>query len=456
MKYKPILDPNYLPMIEFERLYQIEAKAQQADSLQNCILTLVKNPQQIAQQQILISLSTQLETQTLNYLNRFIKSMLWIYGGYKLYCNVPHEMRNKLQKMFSSEGEQKFDAEFIVEGIFDRKLEIISCAPEQMPKPCSDSASIGGKSGGLRLGFDLGGSDKKIAAIANGQVLFTQSIIWDPYPQEDLNWHRKEVKELYELGASKLPGAVGAMGGSAPGIIMDNKVKVGSLFRGLNNPTQRLQSCDILKEVAKELFGDIPFCLANDGDVTALAGAMILKKNKLLGIAMGTSEAAGYTNAQGAINSWFSELAFVPVDMSADRSQDEWSKDWGTGAEYFSQQAVIRLAPRANISFSAELSKPQKLALVQEKLREGHNEAKNIYQSIGCYLGYALPWYHRFYNMENVLLLGRVLKGLGGQIIITEAEKILADEFPELKLQLFTLSDEDILHGQAMAAASLA
>ncbi|MEM9424360.1 MAG: ROK family protein, partial [Spirochaetota bacterium] len=198
------------------------------------------------------------------------------------------------------------------------------------------------------------------------------------------------------------------------------------------------------------------FRLANDGDVTALAGAMLLKKNNLLGIAMGTSEAAGYANAQGSVNSWFSELAFVPVDMGSSRSQDEWSKDWGTGVEYFSQQAVIRLAPKAGIELPAELAKPRKLSLVQEKLSQGHEGAANIYRSIGCYLAYALPWYHRFYRMENVLLLGRVLKGEGGKILLAEAEKVLAAEFPQLKLQLFTLSDDEILHGQAMAAASLA
>ena len=168
-----------------------------------------------------------------------------------------------------------------------------------MPAPCTQTSDIGGKSGGRRLGFDVGGSDKKIAAVADNEVLFATSIIWDPYPQSDLNWHRREMKQLYELGASKLPGAVEAVGGSAPGIILDNEVKVGSLFRGLTDPAQRAQSCSVFQDVARELFGDIPFRLVNDGDVTALAGAMILKKNNLLGIAMGTSEAAGYTNAQG-------------------------------------------------------------------------------------------------------------------------------------------------------------
>ena len=454
MQHRPILDPNYLPMIEFERQYQ--AAAQEAGLMMNCVLSLVKNPRQVARQEFQISLAPLLQERTMLYLNRFVKSMLWLYGGYRFYSNLPLELTRKLQALFSGQGQQKFDAEFIVEGIFERKLEFCHCALKDMPAPCSEAASVGGKSGGRRLGFDVGGSDKKIAAIAQNNVVFADSIIWDPYPQTDLAWHRREMRELLELGASKLAGGIEAVGGSAPGIIMDDEVKVSSLFRGLNDESQRAESRAMFREMVWQVFGNIPFRLANDGDVTALAGAMILNKNKLLGIAMGTSQAAGYANERGAINSWFSELAFVPVDMGPQRAQDEWSKDWGVGAEYFSQQAVIRLAPKAGIELPPALPKPEKLALVQEKLKEGHAGAADIYRTIGVYLGYALPWYHRFYGMENVLLLGRVLKGEGGKSIIAAAEKVLEDDFPQLNLQLFTLGDERILHGQAMAAAALA
>ncbi|WGK69399.1 hypothetical protein P0082_00650 [Candidatus Haliotispira prima] len=453
MKYKPILDPDYLPMIEFERRYQEMARA--AGPVRYT-LTLVRSPHQVARQEVLLSLATGTEQQSLLYLNRFIKTMLWLYGGYRLYANLPVAWIDRLQKDFSGTGKQKFDVEFIVEGIFDRHLEIIRCEPEHMPAPSIESSEIGRKSGGLRLGFDLGGSDKKIAAIADGKVLFADSIIWDPYPQTDLDWHRREIRELYELGARKLPGPAEAIGGSVPGIVMNNEIKISSLFRGIMDEIGREESRGVFWAESKGIFGDIPYCLANDGDVTALAGAMTLGRNNLLGIAMGTSQAAGYANAKGAVNSWFNELAFVPVDLGPNRALDEWSQDRGTGAEYFSQQAIIRLAPKAGILLPPELDKPGKLALIQEQLRQAHAGAEAIFRTIGCYLGYAIPWYHRFYGMENVLLLGRVLKGEGGRILIAEAEKILADEFPALELSLCTLTDEEILHGQAIAAASLA
>ena len=43
----------------------------------------------------------------------------------------------------------------------------------------------------------------------------------------------------------------------------------------------------------------VPLEVVNDGDVTALAGAMSLEDTGVLGIALGSSEAGGYVNLDG-------------------------------------------------------------------------------------------------------------------------------------------------------------
>ena len=75
---------------------------------------------------------------------------------------------------------------------------------------------------------------------------------------------------------------------------------------------------DIYIRAIRDTFGDVPYCVINDGDVSALAGAMSLNDSSVLGIAMGTSEAVGYVDPQGRITGWLNELAFVPVDAQAD------------------------------------------------------------------------------------------------------------------------------------------
>jgi predicted NBD/HSP70 family sugar kinase len=208
--------------------------------------------------------------------------------------------------------------------------------------------------------------------------------------------------------------------------------------------------------IAKEM-GNIPLEVANDGDVTALAGSIDLNDNRVLGIAMGTSEAVGYINADGGINGWLSELAFAPVDFNEDAMQDEWSGDFGVGCKYFSQDAVIKLATAGGHVFSEESDTPaKKLKEIQALMEKDDALARQIYEDIGVYLAHTLPYYARFYDIKHVLLLGRVVGGKGGNIILDTAKAVIDEEYPELSDLDISMPDEKNRRvGQSIAAASL-
>jgi predicted NBD/HSP70 family sugar kinase len=201
----------------------------------------------------------------------------------------------------------------------------------------------------------------------------------------------------------------------------------------------------------------VPLEVVNDGDVTALAGALSLEENGVLGVAMGSSEAAGYLNPEGRMTGWLSELAFAPVDMNPDALADEWSGDCGVGALYFSQQAVSRLLPAAGIPVPAEMGLPERLRLVQFLMGQEDPRALAIYRTIGVYLGYSAAHYAEFYDFKHLLILGRVTTGKGGAVILSMAREVLAGEFPELAGRVnVQLPDEKSRRvGQACAAASL-
>jgi predicted NBD/HSP70 family sugar kinase len=246
---------------------------------------------------------------------------------------------------------------------------------------------------------------------------------------------------------------VDAIGGSSAGVIMNNQVRASSLFRGVSPQDYETHVRDIFIGLKKR-WNDIPFEVVNDGEVTALAGSMGLEANAVLGVAMGTSEAAGYVDQDGHIKPWLNELAFAPVDYREEGPLDEWSGDRGCGALYFSQQAVARLAPAAGFDFGT-MPFPEQLVKVQEAMKAQDERAAKIYQTIGVCFGYSIAHYADFYAMENLLILGRVTSGEGGEIIIREAEKVLAAEFPELKIKLVVPDEKTKRHGQAVAAASL-
>lgn len=387
------------------------------------------------------------------YLERIVKFLLWSRGGWRLHFEGPAYLAARLAAHYRDTATGRFDANLVAERMFDHPFEVRQVP--QLPAERHSAASLGRHLDGCRIGFDLGGSDRKVAAVVDGKVVFSDETVWDPYFQPDPQYHFEGIMDSLKKAAAHLP-RVDAIGGSAAGIYLENRVKVASLFRGVPPEVFRTRVRDLFLEI-KRAWNDVPFEVVNDGEVTALAGSMSLGKSRVLGISLGTSTAGGYVNAQGNITSWINELAFVPVDYHPDAPTDEWSGDYGCSVQYFSQQAVGRLLAPAGIAVDSNLSLPEKLKQVQGLMNGNDPRARKIYETIGTYLGYAVAHFAEFYDLENVLILGRVTSGPGGDVIIAGAKHVLEVEFPELAGGIsFHIPDEkDKRHGQAVAAASL-
>lgn len=389
------------------------------------------------------------------YIERLVKFLLWARGGYRVHLAGPSALAEPLRKHFRETATGKFDSNLIGERVYDHPIEVVATDAKGLPPEVSKTQPLGRHLDGCRIGFDLGGSDRKVAAVKEGEVVFSEETVWDPYFHPDPQYHFDGIMDSLKKAAAQLP-RVDAIGGSAAGVYVNNRVKVASLFRGVAPDVFNRRVKDLFLEVQRAM-GGVPLEVVNDGEVTALAGSMALGRNAVLGIAMGTSTAGGYVTPEGNITTWLNELAFTPVDYHPDAPRDEWSGDYGVGAQYFSQQAVGRLLPAAGIDVDAKLPLPEKLKHVQKLMDQGDARARKIYQTIGTYLGYGLAHNADFYAFENVLILGRVTSGPGGNIIIEGAKDVLKTEFPELAKRIaFHVPDEkDKRHGQAVAAASL-
>jgi predicted NBD/HSP70 family sugar kinase len=387
------------------------------------------------------------------YIERLVKFLLWQRGGYKVYIGGPHNITEYVRSCYAADGPRKFDYHFMGEQVYEQPFSVVGCSPDEVPPANEAGKPLGRHLDGCRIGFDLGASDRKVSAVVDGKVVFSEEVIWEPRRQTDPDYHYHEIVTALKTAAAKLP-RVDAIGGSSAGIIIDNRPMVASLFRGI--PGERFHEIrDLFNRIRREM--NLPMEVINDGDVTALAGAMSLDDNGVLGIAMGSSEAGGYVDVNGNILGWLSELAFAPVDYNPHGPVDEWSGEIGCGALYFSQQCVFRLASAAGIETPSGLTDAGKLRFVQEKLESGHAGALKIWQSMGIYLGYALAHYADFYQVRHVLILGRCTSGLGGELILKGAKAVLQAEFPELAESMhIQLPDEKSRRvGQSIAAASL-
>lgn len=387
------------------------------------------------------------------YIERLLKFLLWQRGAFRVYVCGPHQIGEVIAECYSTGGSRQFDADFLGRQVYEQPFQVIPCSIEEAPPSHEAGKLLGRHLEGNRIGFDLGASDRKVSAVKDGNIIFSEEVIWEPRKQTDPEYYYREISSALKTAASKLPG-LDAIGGSSAGIYINNRPMVSSLFR--NVPIDRFGEVRSLFERLGRDFG-VPLDVINDGDVSALAGSMSVGENGVLGIALGSSEAAGYVDMKGRITGWLNELCFAPVDYNPSAPRDDWSGDYGCGSSYFSQQCVFRLAPKAGIEIPTGLLDAEKLKFVQEKLEAGHEGAAKIWESMGIMLGYGLAHYADFYEMKHVLLLGRCTSGTGGELLVQGVQKVFAAEFPELlKRSQVHLPDEKTRRvGQSVAAASL-
>ena len=389
------------------------------------------------------------------FIDRIAKTLLWVSGGYKLIIAGSEVVGEYIKNTFCHGGTRDFDVRFM-ERVYEREFEVIVTDLAHAPKELSSASPVGRHLDGCRIGFDAGGSDRKVSAVINGETVYSEEVVWFPKLQSDPEYHYNGILEAMKTAASHMP-RVDAIGVSSAGVYIDNKIMVASLFLKVSDEDFERRVKNMYIDVAREIGENIPIEVANDGDVTALAGAMSLNDNGILGLAMGTSEAAGYVDMDGNITGWLNELAFAPVDFNKDSMVDEWSGDYGCGVKYFSQDAVIKLAPAAGIELDESLSPAEKLKVVQGLMESGDERAKAIYETIGVYFGYTIAYYCEFYDIRQVLIMGRVTSGEGGVILLENAKEVLATEFPELAEKVtLNIPDEKARRvGQSVAAASL-
>lgn len=395
------------------------------------------------------------DDENFRFVERIAKSLLWVAGGYKLTVAGSEAVGNKIKKAFSHGGLRDFDVKFM-ERVYEQDFVVEVCSLSDAPRDKSSASPVGRHLDGCRIGFDAGGSDRKVSAVVDGESVYSEEVVWFPKTNSDPEYHYQGILDAMKTAASKMP-RVDAIGVSSAGVYIDNRIMVASLFLKVSDEDFDKKVKNMYVDIAKEIGGDIPIEVANDGDVTALAGAMDLQDNSVLGIAMGTSEAGGYVDPQGNITGWLNELAFVPVDFCEEAMVDEWSGDYGCGVKYFSQDGVIKLAPYAGIKLDEKLSPAEKLKVVQQLMSEGDENAAAIYDTIGAYFGYAIAYYSEFYDIKHVLIMGRVTSGEGGVILLNRAQEVLDKEFPELseKITLHIPDEKSRRVGQSVAAASL-
>ena len=446
VKNVPALDPGFIPLGLFNRAFLKGAEKPLG-------LAVERAGGEMASVRTFIHGTPDFAEADCYYAERLVKTLLWLKGGFRVYVSGDETVFNYLKAAYADGGAQDFDFHFMG-GVFQQPFEVVWT--ETLPEAVDAPIAMGGHLEGCRIGFDAGGSDRKVSAVIDGESVYSEEVVWFPKITADPDYHYNGIVAALKSAAEHMP-RVDAVGVSSAGIYINNRTMNASLFLAVPKELYDAKVRDIYIRAITDTFGDIPFEVANDGDVSALAGMISLGEPNVLGIAMGTSEAVGFVDSEGRITGWLNELAFVPVDANPAAMEDEWSGDIGCGVKYFSQDGVIKLAPVAGIELDESLSPAEKLKVVQKLMEFGDERAAAVYRSIGCYLAHTLAYYHALYNCQNLLLLGRVMSGKGGDVLLDTCRTVLSDEYPAIASKIrLALPDEKFRRvGQSAVAASL-
>lgn len=453
LKVPAVFDKDFMPMEKVVKDFTQSAEKAGGTRL---VIGIERNQGFVSSYETVIyPENTGKDIENCKFAERIVKTLLWIKGGYKIIIAGSEIVGNYLKDAYKKGGLREFDADFMAR-VYEKPFEVEIVSLENSPVTRENTNPSGRHLDGCRIGFDAGGSDRKVSAVINGEAVYSEEVVWFPKTNSDPQYHYDGILTAMKTAASHMP-RVDAIGVSSAGVYVDNRIMVASLFLKVSDEDFDKKVKNMYLDVAKEIGDNIPVEVANDGDVTALAGAMDLNDNSVLGVAMGTSEAGGYVDEAGNITGWLNELAFVPCDYNENAMVDEWSGDYGCGVKYFSQDSVIKLAANAGIELDEKLSPAEKLKVVQKLHEDGDKRAAGIFETIGVYFGYTVAYYSMFYNIKHVLILGRVTSGKGGNLILEKAKEVLKKEYPELfeKISLHLPDESNRRVGQSIAAASL-
>ena len=446
LKNIPALDPGFIPFGVWMDAYLKGAKMPIA-------IAVERQEGQISVRKTFIHGTAEMADADYRFVERFVKFLLWSIGGFKVYVCGCSDIAKKLQNAYSASGERAFDYDFF-QKLYEKELTIIDLPLDACPEANEAPRPLGGHLDGCRIGFDAGGSDRKVSAVIDGECVYSEEVVWHPKTNPDPTYQYEGILDSFRTAASKMP-RVDGIGVSSAGVFVGNAPMISSIFYCV--PRDRWEEVKTVFDRAAAAIGDVPIVVANDGDVSALAGAMGMNCGNIMGLAMGTSEAVGYVDKDKNVLGWISELAFAPVDLNEDAMQDEWSTDFGVGCKYFSQDAVIKLAPRAGIELDASLTPAEKLKVVQKLMEADDKRAQAIFKDIGTYLAHTVVLYNKFYDIQHLMLLGRVMSGKGGDLILATCQEVLKNEWPAIyeKCEVMLPDENTRRVGQSAAAASL-
>ena len=184
-KNVPKLDPQFIPMEQFTRAYLKGAK-------QPLAIAVERESGYTSVFETFIHGTPEMRKADFYYVERLVKFLLWARGGFKVTICGSREVYEYLKQVYSADGERAFDYKTMAD-VYEKPFEVLYLPYEQKPAEIESSKALGGHFEGCRIGFDAGGSDRKVSAVIDGEAVYSEEVVWHPKVNSDPDYHFNEI-----------------------------------------------------------------------------------------------------------------------------------------------------------------------------------------------------------------------------------------------------------------------
>ena len=188
VKNLPELDPGFIPLGPWFDAYLKEAN-------KPISIAVERDKGKITVRHTQIFGTPEMAETDYRFVERYVKFLLWSIGGFKVYLLGADQIAKRLQEEYvyfengdGQNGKRWFDVQFMSD-VFENGFEIVACDEESFPKENDASVSVGGHMEGCRIGFDAGGSDRKVSAVIDGESVYDEEVVWFPKTTADPDYH---------------------------------------------------------------------------------------------------------------------------------------------------------------------------------------------------------------------------------------------------------------------------
>ena len=192
------------------------------------------------------------------YVERIVKTLLWMKGGFKVYVAGDETVYEYLKSVYCAGGQQAFDWDYMA-NVFEHPFEVVLV--DAVPQAKDAPKRVGGHLDGCRIGFDAGGSDRKVSAVIDGETVYSEEVVWFPKITADPDYHYDGIVSALKSAAEHMP-RVDAVGVSSAGVYINNRTMNASLFLKVPRDLFDAKVKDIYIRAITDTFGDVPYaCL---------------------------------------------------------------------------------------------------------------------------------------------------------------------------------------------------